>query len=213
MVIDSSKDSHMKFNVQLTDKNKYTANQMLLDIAILFDKHNILYHLEGGTLLGIVRDQMLLPWDHDIDISVPEFEAEKALKAFSELPYKYRFTFHKNGISSKIFRLNSLRILKVKLRWVSLLSKIFPFFFIRSNVVLDIFVKSQVDQYVYWQAAKKIMRVDKKFYTSFEEIHYNGYLFKVPNLYREYLTEKYGDWSVPVKNWDCSKDEKTIIDM
>lgn len=203
----------MKFNVQLTNKNQRIANQMLLDTAVLFDQHNIIYHLEGGTLLGIVRDQMLLPWDHDIDISIPESEVEKALKALKHLPFKYRFSFRKKTDLSNIFGLNSVRILKVKLRSVSLLSKIFPFVFRHDNVVLDIFVKFQVEEYVYWQAAKKTMRVDKKFYTSFEKISYNGYTFKVPNSYREYLTEKYGDWSVPIKTWDCSKDEKTIVDM
>jgi len=34
----------------------------------------------------------------------------------------------------------------------------------------------------------------------------------VPNAYRDYLTEKYGDWSVPVKEWDCAVDERTLVE-
>ena len=31
---------------------------------------SIPYWLEGGTLLGIIRENRLLPWDNDMDISM-----------------------------------------------------------------------------------------------------------------------------------------------
>lgn len=36
----------------------------------LFNKNKINYWLCHGTLLGIIRDKQLIPWDHDIDIAV-----------------------------------------------------------------------------------------------------------------------------------------------
>jgi phosphorylcholine metabolism protein LicD len=55
---------------QLTKRNKNKALKILFDITEFLEKNNIPYHLEGGTLLGIVRDNDLLPWDHDVDLSI-----------------------------------------------------------------------------------------------------------------------------------------------
>ena len=55
------------------------------------------------------------------------------------------------------------------------------------------------------------MRVDDKYYFGCDYISVKGDTFKVPKNYKDYLSEKYGDWSIPVKEWDCSSDEKTIF--
>ena len=36
----------------------------------ILNKHEIKYWVCQGTLLGIVRDKRLIPWDHDIDIAM-----------------------------------------------------------------------------------------------------------------------------------------------
>jgi lipopolysaccharide cholinephosphotransferase len=40
---------------------------------------------------------------------------------------------------------------------------------------------------------------------------FHGVHLKVPHQYKDYLTKKYGDWSVPVKEWDCAVNELTIV--
>jgi lipopolysaccharide cholinephosphotransferase len=55
------------------------------------------------------------------------------------------------------------------------------------------------------------MRVDKKFYNTYDTIDFEGYTYKIPSHYKEYLTLKYGDWSIPVKEWNCGIDERTIV--
>lgn len=59
---------------------------------------------------------------------------------------------------------------------------------------------------------EKVMRVDCKYYSSYETVEYMGRKLKVPFDHKAYLTEKYGDWSTPIKNWSCGTDEKTIIE-
>jgi lipopolysaccharide cholinephosphotransferase len=195
---------------ELTDKNLQRARKLLFDVVDTFDQCNILYHLEGGTLLGLVRDGELLPWDHDVDISIPAEELVKMDGCFHKLFKKgYKVTKHKSKIDFGPIRKGNYQILKVKPFWISILKLFFPFFR-RSYVVLDIFIKTSDKKFTYWQAMGSVMKVYKHFYDSYEEIEYFGRRFKVPVDYKSYLREKYGDWTITVEDWVSGRDEKTI---
>ena len=57
----------------LTKEYKYIHNE-LLDLMkktiIIFDKHNINYWAEGGTLLGCIREGKIIDTDDDIDLGL-----------------------------------------------------------------------------------------------------------------------------------------------
>ena len=40
------------------------------EIINILNKNRIKYWISHGTLLGLIRDKQLIPWDHDIDIAV-----------------------------------------------------------------------------------------------------------------------------------------------
>ena len=54
-----------------------TPDPQLAWIVGLLEKNNIEYLADSGTLLGLVRDGQLMPWDKDIDITVFDSDIDK----------------------------------------------------------------------------------------------------------------------------------------
>lgn len=83
----------------MTDLEK--AKKVMLKLLIEFDricrKHNLTYWMDFGTLLGAVRHKGFIPWDDDIDVSMPRKDYEKLTDIIQkELPedmaYQHRDT-------------------------------------------------------------------------------------------------------------------------
>jgi len=183
--------------------NTAILKNQLLAVIDLLDQHKILYHLEGGTLLGIVRDKGIIPWDHDTDISIMAADFDKFKQIIPKIKNK-NFRVKVKGFSSKSkFKApNKERIIKIKDK---------NLLFFSGGNTLDVFIKYPIDNKVYWVAENNTMCVDEKFYLGYEEIEWEERKVKVPLNYKEYLSLKYGDWNIINKEWDCSM-ELTIVE-
>lgn len=176
--------------------------RQFFDVVTILNKAGLLYHLEGGTLLGIVREQRILPWDHDTDISIMRPDLEKLRKLLPAITRAgWRISTRNYEVKPPYTAVGDCRLIKIRDR---------KFFFCAGNHTLDIFIKFELGEYVYWSAARHVMRVPAHYYRGYETIKWRGLDLKVPVDYRGYLTEKYGDWSVPVKSWVCGN-EKTVF--
>ena len=193
----------MAYNITLEGKNKVIAERMLQNVATIFKNCNIDYWIEGGTLLGIRRENRLLPWDNDIDVSINQDQIDKLDDFYTELKKAgYRVRTRYFDSTYEFFAKDAIRMIKIR-------EKRF-FGLLKGAVCLDVFIKYPKNGNSYWQIDNKTKCVPSKFYQTFGNIEFKGFVYNIPALTDEYLTYRYGDWQKPVKDWDTSKDDNAI---
>lgn len=199
----------MAGNLTLEGKNGLKAVKMLKKVTRFLEKNKIPYILEAGTLLGVIRENRLLPWDNDLDITVTRQFEKQLLKNIWKLRlcgYQIRVKYYKEDL--KYFKRKELRIIKIR--------HLNIFKFLKKEVVLDIFVKRKIGNEYYWTVGVKdtvLKAVPETFYDNLTQIEFSNKLFSVPKDSEGYLENHYGkDWRIPVKEWnfrssDCSVKE------
>ena len=193
----------MAGNFKLEGKNGVIGLKMLEDISDILSKHNIEFWLESGTLLGAVREGRLLPWDNDIDIAISEDSLEALLMVLPEVSSAgYRVRVRRFKHDSDPFKKGVARTIKIRNR---------KFFFFKGEVSFDIYVKFKKENKYFYQCGTKKKSTDASFFKNLDEIEFNNRLYKVPNNYEAYLTNKYGNWKIVDKNWSPFKNDNTIV--
>ncbi|MFC1482001.1 LicD family protein [Candidatus Neomarinimicrobiota bacterium] len=196
----------MAGTTRLTGDNLTIALKMLDDVTTVLDSMQIRYCLDGGTLLGIMRENRLLPWDNDMDLFAPADEF-KRLKAatwkFRRLGY--RASIYHHGADQPPFKTGEARVLKVKTR---------KRLFFPGPINLDIFIKYKSGDNYYWKVGSKknnvIKSVPAEYYDQLTQIEFNNKMHWIPEAYEDYLALRYGDWKSPVKEWNTMHDDQAI---
>lgn len=77
--------------------NNQTGDKHFKRVISIFSKNNIPYWVDQGTLLGIIRDKKIIPWEWDLDFGVFENEISrtKLENAFLENGFKIENKFNK----------------------------------------------------------------------------------------------------------------------
>ncbi len=193
----------MAYDIKLEGKNMDEALQLLEGIAKILDTNKIQYWLEGGTLLGIRRENRLLPWDNDVDLSMMNQDPSVMKNLIDSIKKAgFRVSLRKFDKNTDYFKAGDYRIIKIRKKLL--------FGLVKGKICLEIFVKHQTKDRIYWQIADKVKNVPALYYQTFKSIDFNNYSYQAPLQTNEYLTYRYGDWKTPVKIWDTFADDKAI---
>lgn len=193
---------------KLSDGNNLqVAEKMLFNVTRIFRLIGLKYWLDAGTLLGIVREDRLLPWDNDMDVAVLDSDKPKlVLLIFLLMLRGYRLTLQNHQSDLGPFKKGQLRIIKVR-RFTRQLKK--------GPVVLDIFVKREVGQDCMWAEGMEfrvLKSTPKRCTATLTQINFKDAGYLIPEFSQEYLTIRYGDWKVPRPDWDFLNDDLSILD-
>lgn len=104
---------------KLTKEELRKLQLIQLEILIEFDKickkHNLKYSLAGGTLIGAIRHKGFIPWDDDIDVTMPRIDYNKFTEIQKKELNKDKYYFQNMDtdddyvmLSAKIRRKNSI---------------------------------------------------------------------------------------------------------
>ena len=196
----------MAGKTRLEGKNLDIALRMLHVVTTELESVSIPYWLEGGTLLGVIRENRLLPWDNDMDISMYKTDQRKLILVMIKLFFKgYRISIKHYKRDAGPFKKGELRMIKVRN---------FEPYFRKGKVMLDIFLKRKIDNDFFWTVGVKspvLKSAPAKFYEELDWIEFNNKKYMISKDLDGYLTYRYGDWKTTVKTWNFKKDDNAIV--
>ena len=163
----------------------------------------------AGTLLGLVRDNKILPWDFDLDIILPSEQAtkelfhviEEACKEFSP-HYDWNKTIVKTATKfQKIYNAPEICIVK----------------FIGTGLTNQ--VPLRLDFLVHWKfkdklcktvtGIKDISMLEPTYLAPAKYIKFHGNDVRIPVNAEQLLEFQYGEnWQTPMPEWDAPYDFK-----
>ena len=191
----------------LDGQNLAAALNMLEKVTLIFEEANIRYSITAGTLLGIVRENRLLPWDRDLDLRVFYPDSEKLIRSIKKIRkagYIVRLRYQEK--EDPPLKKGDLRILKIYSR-----RKLF----LKGDVMMDCFIATKDNGRYVWSCGgdRKYTKkaVPAHFYDDLEYLSFEGKNYTAPVEREKYLEYRYGDWQTPQKKWRFTKDDLAII--
>lgn len=98
--------------------NLRTMQLMLVDILKTFhdycEMHSLRYYAAYGTALGAARHKGIIPWDDDIDVTMPRPDYEKLIEQFNDNNINKRYVLESPNSSDKKYMFEYAKIYDTK---------------------------------------------------------------------------------------------------
>jgi len=212
----------MLHNIKETFKDQKVVHSMdhkeivksLKVLKRIFDKHGIFFWLEGGTLIGAVREGKIIPWDDDADITIWIEDACKLIDARKDFEdtefemhiipvhiptyglghYEIRDKKTKKHLICILFNYEAKGYM-VRARFLPPISNAIKYFYITKNdKLLKLSWKILLKFHLY---RDHVVRYPMKCFGTPSTIEFYGEEFHIPGNYDKCLTHMYGDWKTP----------------
>lgn len=133
----------------LTEQDLTELHKVELELLVEMDricrKHNILYSIDGGTLLGAIRHKGFIPWDDDADVIMNREEYKKFLSVIDRELDSNKFYFQDLN-RTKGYRWGYGKLRRMDTEFIRLNQEHMPY---KQGIFLDVFVCDNVpDNYI-----------------------------------------------------------------
>lgn len=194
---------------QLTPNNRKNAHKLLKTSCEILEDLGVHYWLDFGTLLGLIRENQLIEWDKDMDLSI-RFESDEEIEELIEAVSKH-YPVKTLGVSIRpqAWKLGKYRTIKAFHKKYGL---------IRTDPHLDFFTQYRG---VYDNQSEATYRsiiagvnneIPASYVDELDSFHFDGHDYAIPNHAEEFLALRYGaDWRTPKQFWHPAYDDESMV--
>ena len=194
---------------QFTPKNRKQAHKLLRKSCEILEELGIHYWLDFGTLLGLIRENKLIDWDKDMDLSIRFESVEQVEVLIGVLSQHYPIKILPPSIRPGSWKLGKYRTIKAFHKKYGL---------IRTDPHLDFFTQYRgvYDNHKEATYRSVIAGVNNEIPASYvddlDTFHFDGHDYAIPNHAEEFLALRYGDdWRTPKQFWHPAYDDKSMV--
>jgi hypothetical protein len=177
---------------------KDIAEQVLFALCTTLTSCDIKHHIDAGTLLGIYRDNALIPWDDDLDIAVPSEMLEMVRKNKQTILSALQSLTQTRWQCTELYAENNFGLVK---QGATRSFKLEPIGTSRALPLVDLFVKYLGETTMHYVISSRGFSMPSEHMRSVDMHTFKGHQLCVPSKVETYLSSHYGDWQTPNPNW------------
>ena len=157
-----------------SDKELNDRKKGFIEITDLFDELKITYFLQGGVLLGAIRNQNFIKWDWDVEISLFKNDLIENWDLIINSLKEKNFNIHKKNNNRTQLKIELYKYQPIEITSFTIFGWSYD---LNSNCYF-----------------RKKIKIPEIFFKKMDNIKFFEKVFKCPGPAEKYLEYQYGDW-------------------